>query len=124
MSRFLFLIFFFFSSLNGNDKIKFEVVSDFPSQTIWVKKLLVDSSDFLNDSFLNEYTNLPKTIKVTIKKDARLHSIKANASRVDNSINFTSNVWEKDKYRIWIMIHELTNLLSSYYGCNGYPSDW
>lgn len=124
MSRFLFLIFFFFSSVNGNDRIKFEVVSDFPSQTIWVKKLLVDSSDFLNDSFLNEYTNLPKTIKVTIKKDARLHSIKANASRVDNSINFTSNVWEKDKYRIWIMIHELTNLLSSYYGCNGYPSDW
>lgn len=104
--------------------IKFEVRSDFPSQNQWVKKLLIKSSAELNKMFLNENVPLPKKILVTIKKDSRLKGIAGNASRYNNSINFKSNMWQKDKYRTWIIIHELTNLLSSYYGCNGYPSDW
>ena len=102
----------------------FKIISDFPNETIWVKSLLTKSLKELNTMFLNPYTNLPKQIIVTIKRNSKLNSIRANASRNNNSINFTSNIWQKDKYRIWILVHELTNLLSSYYGTNSYPSDW
>ena len=74
--------------------------------------------------FLNPYVKLPKTIRVTIRKNSKMRSISANASRFNNSINFKSNVWQRDKYRVWILIHELTNLLASYYGSQAYPSDW
>jgi len=104
--------------------IKIVVKSDFPSQNVWVKKLMQQSTKELNKMFLNQDMDLPKRILVTIKKNTKLNGIRANARRVNNSINFTSNVWQKDKYRIWIMIHELVNLLSSYYGSNAYPSDW
>lgn len=103
---------------------KFEIYSDFPKETKWVKPLLQNSLKHLNKMFLNPYTSLPKIIRVTIKKDTRMNSISANASRFNSSINFKSNLWQKDKYRVWILIHELTNLLASYYGTQAYPSDW
>ncbi len=107
-----------------SQNINIVVKSDFPSQNMWVKKLIQNSTKELNKMFLNDKVILPKRILVTIKKNSKLNGIRANAKRINNSINFTSNVWQKDRYRIWIMIHELTNLLSSYYGSNGYPSDW
>jgi len=123
MKKLLILI-FFIVQLSYAHNIKIEVKSDFPSQTPWVKQLMQQSAKELNKMFLNKGVEVPKKILVRIKKNSKLNGISANARRVDNSINFTSNVWQKDKYRIWIMIHELVNLLSSYYGSNGYPSDW
>lgn len=123
MKRLLLLVFFTIQ-IAFSQNIKIIVKSDFPSQTPWVKSLMQQSTQELNKMFLNDTVVLPKTILVTIKKNATLNGISANAIRANNSINFTSNVWQKDKYRIWIMIHELVNLLSSYYGSNGYPSDW
>lgn len=120
----LLILIFLTLQISFAQNIKIEVRSDFPSQTPWVKKMLQQSTKQLNKMFLNENVQLPKRILVRIKKNTKLNGISANARRVDNSINFTSNVWQKDKYRIWIMIHELVNLLSSYYGSNGYPSDW
>lgn len=103
---------------------KFNITTDFPKENKWLKPLLQNSIKHLNKMFLNPYTKVPKVINVTIKKDIRMKSISANASRFNTSINFKSNLWQKDKYRIWIMIHELTNLMASYYGSNSYPSDW
>lgn len=102
----------------------FQIKSDFPKENQWVKELLQLSLNRLNKMFLNSYTHLPNKIVVNINKKDSLKGISANANNKNNSLNFTSNLWQKDKYRIWIMIHELTNLLSSYYGSNAYPSDW
>ena len=124
MKKLLLTTLFFTVSFLYAQQIQFVVKSDFPSQTPWVKKMLERSSSELNKMFLNPNVQIPKKIIVRIKKDTRLKSIRANARKFDNSINFTSNVWQQDKYRIWIMIHELINLLSSYYGSDGYPSDW
>ena len=123
MLKAIFISLFFSLYLYASD-ITFKIESDFPSQTPWVKTLLTQSVKNLNKMFLNENVLLPKQILVTIKKNIKIKGISANARRKNNSINFQSNVWQKDKYRIWIMIHELVNLLNSYYGCNGYPSDW
>lgn len=117
----LFISSFLFICLHATS---FQIKSDFPKETPWAKELLEQSLKHLNKMFLNSYVNLPNEIIINIKKDTRLKSISANANRGNNSLNFTSNIWQKDKYRMWIMIHELTNLLSSYYGSNAYPSDW
>lgn len=124
MKKLLISTLFFTVSFLYANTINFTIKSDFPAQTPWIKKMLERSSTELNKMFLNPNVKIPKTITVRIKKDMRLKSIAGNARKFDNSINFRSNVWQKDKYRIWIMIHELINLLSSYYGSDGYPSDW
>lgn len=123
MKKLLLLTFLTFQFLYAQN-IKIVVKSDFPKENVWVKQLIQNSTKELNKMFLNDMVTLPNRILVTIKKNSKLNGISANARRSNNSINFTSNVWQKDKYRIWIMIHELVNLLSSYYGSNGYPSDW
>lgn len=66
----------------------------------------------------------PKQINVRIKKDPKIKGISGFASNTNNLIGFASHVWPNEKHRRWIIIHELVNLLSSYYGYGGFPSDW
>lgn len=129
MSRYVkivLLVFLFLSSVSAKEysgHIEFKFVTDFPKDTVWIKKLLRDSTKELNKMFAPNGITLPKRILVTLKKDTRLNGIRGNAGG-NNTINFKSNMWQKDKYRIWILVHELTNLLVSHYGSGGYPSDW
>lgn len=113
-----------FLNATPTQNITFEIKTDFPKQNIWVKPLLKQSSKILNQLFLNPNAKIPRKITVRIKKNRTLKGISGNARKSDNSINFKSNLWQNDKYRRWIMVHELVNLLVSYYGTSAYPSDW
>ena len=120
---FSFTILFQFS-LVAESKIVFDIRSDFPGQNPWVKKLLKQSAKFLDENLASESAKVPRKIIVTIKKDPKSRGISGNANGYNNSINFKSSSWPKDKYREWILVHELVNLLTSYYGSKAYPSDW
>lgn len=126
IKKLLFISLFFITFLSASTlpTIQFEIKTDFPKQNIWVKPLLIKSSKILNQLFLNKNVQIPNKIIVRIKKNRNLKGIGGNARKSDNSINFKSNLWQDDKYRRWIMIHELVNLLVSYYGSGAYPSDW
>lgn len=120
---FSFTILFQFT-LFAQSNIVFDIRSDFPQQNPWVKKLLVKSAKFLEENLASDSATIPRKVIVTIKKDPKSRGISGNANGYNNSINFKSSTWFQNKYTEWILVHELVNLLTSYYGSKAYPSDW
>jgi hypothetical protein len=118
--------FFIATPLHADSYTKptFIIHSDFPKQNVWVKRLLQNAYGVIHKNLYHELATEPERITVIIKKDSRLKSIRGSANFQNNSLNFKSNLWQDDRYRRWILIHELINLLSAHYGSQGYPSDW
>ncbi|MEA1920812.1 MAG: hypothetical protein U9N52_13310 [Campylobacterota bacterium] len=102
----------------------FNIRSDFPRENPWIKRLLKQSHTIFKTHFAHEFSETPKKITVIIKKDARMRRISGGASFQNNQLHFKSDIWQDDRYRRWILIHELVNLLSAHYGSEAYPSDW
>jgi len=109
---------------SSSSKPVFMIHSDFPKQNVWVKRLLHNAFGVIHDNLYHELASDPKRITVIIKKNSRLQSIRGSANFQKNTLHFESNLWQNDRYRRWILIHELINLLSAHYGSEGYPSDW
>lgn len=129
LNRFILLIFttlILTSTLNAKPHIKpnFIVRSDFPKQNIWVKRFIQNAYSIIHKTLHHDLATEPKQINIIIKKNSNLKGISGNANFQENTLNFKSNVWKNDRYRRWILIHELVNLLSAHYGSQAYPSDW
>ncbi len=105
-------------------KPMFIIHSDFPKQNIWVKRLLQNAHKIIHKNLYHDLATEPKKITIKIKKNSALKGIRGSASFQNNTLRFESNIWPNDKYRRWILIHELVNLLSAHYGSQAYPSDW
>ncbi len=103
---------------------KFVIDSDFPQENIWTKRLLERSNALFEKHFSHPLAEIPKTIHVVIQKDPKSKGVGGGASFENNTLHFRSNLWQNDRYRRWILVHELSNLLAARYGSQGYPSDW
>ena len=66
--------------------IKFKIISDFPKDTVWIKKLLHNSAKELNTLFAHEKAELPKQILVTLKKDMRIKGIASRCALTPNPV--------------------------------------
>jgi len=119
-----FLLFMPNLQASSSPKPNFVIHSDFPKQNIWVKRLLNNSYQIIHKNLYHNLATEPKQITIIIKKNAKLRSIRGSANFQKNKLQFESNIWPDDKYRRWILIHELINLLSAHYGSQAYPSDW
>lgn len=110
----------------ATERVLFDIRSDFPSAEVrWVKPFLRRSLETVDGFFNNELTRYPERIRVTLRRDARLRGLKGSANRGRNELRVTTNLWQEDRYRRWIVLHELVNLLVAHYGSpGGYPSDW
>ena len=101
----------------------FLMYSDFSKDNSWIEQHLRDSTDVLVKLFNNPQVSPPASIKVTIHKDLKFNGIAGAATPM--TLSFRSDKWPKDSWRMWILVHELTNLFAAHYGgCGSYPSDW
>ena len=94
----------------GSNAIVFDVQTQFPEQRLWVEQYLDDCAGVLISLFNNSEVTPPALIKVYIYKDPTMQGISGSAS--SDKLTFYGNLWPKDKYRLWILAHELVNLLS------------
>ena len=107
----------------GGQKERFLVESEFGKESAWTEPFLNDAWKVLVRLMDNGRIKPPRGIGVTLEKDPDFGGIGGYASPV--SIGFTSNAWPKDRDRIWILAHELTNLFAAHYGgAGGFPADW
>ncbi len=119
-------IFLSIPTLNAKSysKPNFIIHSDFPKQNVWVKRLLQNAHKIIHKNLHHELATEPKKITIIIKRKSKMKGIGGSANFQKNTLSFKSNLWQEDRYRRWILIHELVNLLSAHYGSQGYPSDW
>jgi hypothetical protein len=102
---------------------RFKIDSAFGEESRWTHDYLNDAWSLLVRLMDNVQVDPPMGIQVRLKKDKELHGIAGYAS--SSEIGFTSNVWPKDRDRLWILAHELVNLFACHYGgAGGFPSDW
>jgi hypothetical protein len=107
----------------GKGDERFLVESEFGKEAAWTEPFLNDAWKVLVRLMDNRKIEPPSGIHVSLKKDPDMGGIGGWAT--PESIGFTSNAWPKDKHRIWILAHELTNLFAAHYGgAGGYPADW
>ena len=102
---------------------RFVIESEFGAEGAWTEAYLDDAWQVLVRLMDNSEVEPPRGIRVTLQKDPGAGGIGGFAT--PTSIGFTSNCWPKERLRLWIVAHELTNLFAvSYGGAGGYPSDW
>ncbi len=112
-------------SLNKTASVQIEVRSEFfGGESDWVEDYCKNVVQALVQLLDNPTIQPPAKIPVTLGRDSDLPGIGGFAT--PSQIGFQSDVWPKDKYRLWIIAHELTNMFVANYGSNGggYPSDW
>jgi hypothetical protein len=119
----LVLVFLLASCTEQNtDGTVFRIRTDFPEEKPWIEQHLKNSSDVLIHLFNNPEISPPASIKVTIQKDSIINGVAGAAT--PKTLFFQSDQWPKDRYRLWILAHELSNIFAAHYGCGSYPSDW
>lgn len=129
-TRFSVLFLFWVMSVGAAETLQkpvdtqFYIQSDFPKSEAWIRPLMSKALRKFHEFFSYPGAPAPKKIIIRIKKNSNSRGISGNASRRDDSLNFASSVWDNEKYRRWILVHELVNLMSSYVGSQAYPPDW
>lgn len=111
-------------TLSAAEPPEFRLYGDFPAEHIWSKKLLERAHERFAHHFSHALVDQPKRISVSIRRDPKSRGVSGSAEYGRNALYFESNLWQNDRFRRWILIHELANLLAARYGSQGYPSDW
>lgn len=102
---------------------RFIVESEFGEESAWTEPYLDKVHKTLVRLMDNKKVAPPQGIHVSLKKDPTLQGIGGFAGPA--SIGFVSDCWQRDRDRLWIVAHELTNLFAHHYGgAGGYPADW
>lgn len=106
-------------------RTEFVIESEFGSESDWVKPYLEEVARELVTMLDNPaVTPLPK-ITVSLKKEPTSKGLRGRASGTKKTLYFWSSIWPREKYRLWIMAHELANLFAAHYGgAGGFPADW
>jgi hypothetical protein len=107
---------------SGPQRTEFDIRSGFGDESAWTQSYLEGAAEVLVSLMHNRAVAPPTKIVVTLTKDLKLNGIGGAAS--PTSLAFTSDAWPKERGRLWILAHELTNLFAAHYGGGGYPSDW
>lgn len=102
---------------------RFVIESEFGEESAWTESYLTRVVKVIARWMDAPDVAPPASIQVELKKDPNLGGIAGAAG--PTALAFTSNVWPEERYRRWILAHELANLLAHHYGgAGGYPSDW
>jgi hypothetical protein len=119
------------SSQDNNSKkttgIEFVPYIAFQDDQSWTLAFLFDASEVLQELFVVPPERLPPAIDVKIDITASpVLSGSASYQKPPNHsrLTFRSNLWPKEKHRLWILTHELTNIYLAAGGSNCSPSDW
>ena len=114
------------AALSGGDDppaTTFDVTSAFGEESAWTQGYLERSAKLLVRWMDAPGVAPPERIPVELRKDPRFGGIAGAAG--PTSLSFTSNVWPEERFRHWILAHELANLMACHYaGSGGFPSDW
>jgi hypothetical protein len=103
--------------------IEFEVESQYGDESDWAKGYLERAARVMVRMMDDDRHPPPKRIPVRLQKDPANPGVGGAASPSD--LLFVSSSWPQEKFRYWILGHELANLLAHHYGgTGGYPSDW
>lgn len=101
----------------------FDVQSAFGEESAWTQGYLERAARHLVRWMDAPGVAPPEHIRVELKRDPRLGGIAGAAG--PTALSFTSNVWPEERFRRWILAHELANLMACHYaGSGGFPSDW
>ncbi|MBN2894525.1 MAG: hypothetical protein JXK05_01350 [Campylobacterales bacterium] len=111
-------------SLSAVEPPEFRLYGDFAQERIWTKKLLERAYARFAHHFSHALIDQPKRISVFLRRDPTSRGVAGSAAYDRNALHLTSNLWQNDRFRRWIAVHELSNLLAARYGSQGYPSDW
>lgn len=101
----------------------FSVQSQFGDEASWTAAYLDRAARVLVEMFDNPSVAPPPTIRVELIRDPAASGLGGFAT--PDSLGFTANVWPREKHRLWLLAHELSNLLAAHYaGGGGFPADW
>ena len=103
--------------------IEFDIQSEFGDESAWTRSYLEQAAGVLVTLMENPAVAPPRKIRVNLRKDPTLRGISGRVHMP--ALFFKSDVWPKDKYRLWNLAHELGNLFAIHYAGTGeFPSDW
>jgi len=103
--------------------VEFALESGFGEESDWVRAYLAASAETLVRLMDQPEVAPPRSIKVTLEKDPDAQGLGGWAAPTE--IGFVSDQWPKEPFRLWILTHELANLVAAHYaGHGGFPSDW
>jgi hypothetical protein len=111
------------ASITGAQSVHFDIRSDFGAESAWTQEYLEKAYGQLVKLMDNSGVKPPAAIHVELKRDPAVRGVGGAAT--ENSLTFTTDQWPRDRWRLWILAHELTNLFAHHYGgAGGYPADW
>lgn len=97
--------------------------NDFGNEPDWTLDYLQDVHRELVKMMDAPDLEPPRGIKIILEKiddDAAL-----GGYATPDTIGFRASSWRRERYRLWILAHELCNLFANHYaGAGGFPSDW
>lgn len=103
--------------------VEFVIESGFGEESEWVRAYLADSAETLVRLMDQPEVAPPPSVKVTLQRDPGVQGLGGWAAPTE--IGFVSDQWPKERFRLWILTHELANLFAAHYaGHGGFPSDW
>ena len=107
------------------NSVQFEIDSDFEQEADWMEGYLQRGAAALIAMLDAPQITPPRKIRVEIRRDPASHGIAGWASGEHSAIGLASASWPRDHGRLWIVAHELVNLMVAHYaGSGGFPSDW
>ena len=102
---------------------EFHLHSAFGPEAEWTLDYLEHVAPVLVRLFDNPEVRPPPSIEVALEREpgaARLGGFAA-----PGTLGFRADVWPKERHRLWLVAHELANLMAAHYaGGGGFPSDW
>jgi hypothetical protein len=101
--------------------VEFTVSTEFGEESAWTRSFLEAAAGVLNEALEIPPGALPGTIPVSLRKDPDLGGVAVGATRT--SLDFASNCWPKERFRLWFLTQELAKLVSARLGGN-LPEDW
>ena len=110
-------------TLSAPATIEFDIQSEFGDESAWTRPYLEQAAGVLVSLMENPAVAPPRTIRVNLRKDPNSRGVSGRVHMP--ALFYKSDVWAKDKYRLWILAHELGNLFAIHYAGTGeFPSDW
>lgn len=110
-------------SVAGQGAKNFEIQNQFGDEATWVEAYLEKAHRELVRLMDQRSVEAPRGITVQLSKDIGSSGVSGFAT--PTMIGFASAQWPRDRFRVWILTHELVNLFVAHYaGAGGFPPDW
>jgi hypothetical protein len=104
-------------------EIAFEVSTELGDESAWTRGYLERAARVMVRMMDAPDLEPPARVAVTLRLDRESQGVGGAATAT--TLEFVSNVWPEERWRYWILGHELANLLAHHYGgAGGYPADW